>query len=95
MHSHRAPSPGRNATTKAAVTLTTVAALACFALAGCGPKEEPEASPAATAPATAAAPGQTPPAGAAPPDHGKISSGADPQKAPPYPGMYGKPAGAQ
>jgi|GEM_PF-2819226 hypothetical protein len=60
-------------------------AAAVFAAAGCASKPEPTPTPAADggAPAAPTAAGQ-----------GKVSSGADPDKAPPYPGMYGKPAGS-
>jgi hypothetical protein len=100
MHSYLDPATGRHARKRSASPLT-IAALAVFAVAalsGCGPKEEPESSttvaPAATT-AAAAAPGQSPSGSVPAPDQGKVSTGADPQKAPPYPGMYGKPAGSR
>jgi len=98
MHSYLVPSPGRRAVKRLAssLTLTAVAAFAFATLAGCGSKEEPETSTtAAPAAAAAAAPGQSPSGGVPAPDQGKVSTGADPQKAPPYPGMYGKPAGSR
>ncbi len=61
-------------------------ALLCTLSTGCGNKqaEAPPASGTGAAPATAAGPGQ-----------GKVSTGADPDKAPSYPNMYGKPAGSK
>jgi len=81
-----------NRTSIAAITIVATVLLA-FA-AGCGNKEEEAAAnPSTTTPAGAsAAPAAAGGAGA--PDQGKISTGADPNKAPSYPSMYGKPAGA-
>ncbi len=60
-------------------------ALFCVVTAGCGEKkvETPPSAPAAV-PAAGSAPVQ-----------GKVTTGADPDKAPSYPNMYGKPAGSQ
>jgi ABC-type uncharacterized transport system auxiliary subunit len=62
-------------------------AMLCGLITGCGEKQESAtttAPPSSNAPATNPGPGQ-----------GKISTGADPDKAPSYPNMYGKPAGAK
>jgi hypothetical protein len=62
-----------------------LAALVCVLSAGCGNKKPAEAPPSVTsAPAAGTAPVQ-----------GRVTTGADPDKAPPYPGMYGKPAGSR
>lgn len=66
-------------------------ALACLALlstvaVGCGDKKTTEAPPAIPAGA---------PAGGTAPVQGKVTTGADPDKAPAYPSMYGKPAGSK
>ena len=60
-------------------------ALSWVMTAGCGNKkvETPPSAPAA-APAAGSAPVQ-----------GKVTTGADPDKAPSYPNMYGKPAGSR
>jgi hypothetical protein len=72
---------------------TRYAAAAAFAVvagilsAGCGDKKEAQTPPPA-APTTGAG-------AAAGPVQGKVTTGADPDKAPSYPNMYGKPAGSK
>lgn len=63
------------------------AALLCSFVTGCGDKPE-ETNASQPAPNAAAQTGSAP-------VQGKVSTGADPDKAPSYPNMYGKPAGAQ
>ena len=53
-------------------------------IGGCGEKKEAAAPPTA---GTATGPGGQP--------ERRVTTGADPQKAPPYPGMYGAPAGSR
>lgn len=66
--------------------LTTIcAALLSMLSAGCGDKKAAEA-PAASSAAVPAPAGVT---------QGKVTTGADPDKAPSYPNMYGKPAGSK
>jgi hypothetical protein len=68
------------------LVLTTVcAALLSMLSAGCGDKKTTEA-PAASGAASPAAAGAS---------QGKVTTGADPDKAPSYPNMYGKPAGSK
>lgn len=67
------------------IAATLCAALLCVLSTGCGDKKAAEA-PAASTAAPAA------PAGAS---QGKITTGADPDKAPSYPNMYGKSAGSK
>ncbi len=70
-------------------TLTAGAVLIGLLSAGCGKRDTEQAAtpPPSTAPSAATT-------GAPAPDTSKATTGADPSKAPPYPGMYGKPAGS-
>jgi hypothetical protein len=68
------------------IILATAVLSAAAVLSGCTDKGD-DAQQAASTPAQPAAGGGTP----AGPDKAKVSTGADPQKAPPYPGMYGAP----
>jgi hypothetical protein len=59
--------------------------LLCALSGGCGDKKEAQTPPPSGA--------TTAPAAGAP--QGKVTTGADPDKAPSYPNMYGKPAGSK
>lgn len=71
------------------VTATIATAVLLAFAAGCGDKTE-DAPVTNTAPAAPAASGAAP----AQPER-RVTTGADPDKAPPYPGMYGVPAGSK
>jgi hypothetical protein len=66
------------------VRFAALVPLLCVLAIGCGEKKQATTPP--------PAPGAAPAAG---PVQGKITTGADPDKAPSYPNMYGKPAGSQ
>lgn len=67
------------------IVATLCAALLGVLSTGCGDKKSSDAPAASTAAPNA-------PSGA---PQGKITTGADPDKAPSYPNMYGKPAGSK
>ncbi len=69
---------------------TALLAVTAFA-AGCGDKKAPDTTTSTSAAAATTVTG-TPTVATG---QGKITSGADPDKAPSYPSMYGKPAGAK
>lgn len=80
--------------TSRATTLAVGIVLCCGMVTGCGEKQDSSTAGSAGSSANAptASTGSTTNAG---PTQGKISTGADPDKAPSYPNMYGKPAGAK
>lgn len=69
----------------------SVVLLCLLYAAGCNNKEAAET----TAPPPSRSVAPTPAPGTTAPDQGKIATGADPDKAPSYPSMYGKPPEAK